>query len=122
MIFAFCGMRLPNADMIDREAVAHKVLTYCLNSDHEKGGPKAYLFQRLLGITANNSDVLTDAIYTASQGDEADFVKTTPYCDIYEMYFFLVTPYGSARVRTGWCVYHDTSIPHLTTAYIKQRQ
>jgi hypothetical protein len=115
-------MILPNATMIDRDAITRKVLAYCLNNDHDEGGPKAYLFQHLLGITANNSEVLIDAIYEASQGDEAIFMKTTAHCDIYNIYCFLVTPLGSARVLTGWCVRHDTGIPHLTTAYIKKHK
>jgi filamentous hemagglutinin len=119
MIFTFCGMLLPNAAMIDSDTIANKVRTYCLNSDHARGGDKAYLFRRLLGITQENSEILITAIYEASQHEEAQFSETTQYCDLYDIIFPLITDVGKATIRTGWCVKHTNKIPHLITAFIE---
>jgi hypothetical protein len=111
-------MYLPNASMIDRNQILEKVEQYCLSTEHEYGKHKALLFQRLLGISQTNSEILLDAIFSASQTNQAFFVKTTPYCDIYNIVFSLTTDVSTCRIRTGWCVKHETQVPHLSTAYI----
>ncbi len=111
-------MKLPNAQILQYEQIQRKVELYCLNSEHEYGKHKAYLFNRLLGITLSNADILIEAIYCASQNEDAEFVKTTPYCDVYDIIFEMSTSVGTAKVLTGWCVKHASGIPHLSTAYI----
>jgi hypothetical protein len=109
-------MLLPNAHHIEYAEIVKKVIGYCLNESHEYGQHKAYLFRSLLGITLENSSVLSDAIFQASQQEGSFFVRSTPYCDIYNIVFTLRTNTVSADIRTGWCVSHTTGIPHLTTA------
>jgi hypothetical protein len=112
-------MLLPNSTAVNRNHIAEKVHNYCLNDNHEKGKHKALLFRHLLGITQENSEILTQAIFEASQNESAVFVKSTPYCDLYNIVFLIATSNGAASIRTGWCVHHETNIPHLTTAFIE---
>lgn len=53
--------RFPNARP---DAPGEKVAAYCLNLDHEIGGPKAEGFRRILGIESADLEYLTEPLCT----------------------------------------------------------
>ncbi len=48
-------MQLPNGD---RAVLGDKLERYCLNYEHQKGKYKAFLFEKRLGITIANREIL----------------------------------------------------------------
>lgn len=57
-------MKLPNGDRA--EVSLQKLVGYCLNPDHSRGKHKARVFASVLGITANNAEVLQELIQKAA--------------------------------------------------------
>jgi len=49
-------MKLPNGE--NAEISRQKLIGYCLNPEHSSGKQKARVFASVLGITAENADVL----------------------------------------------------------------
>jgi hypothetical protein len=48
-----------------------KLERYCLNFDHQRGKHKALLFQKRLGITLANKNILENALLRAIRENEA---------------------------------------------------
>ncbi|TAE82235.1 MAG: hypothetical protein EAZ83_13110, partial [Oscillatoriales cyanobacterium] len=57
-------MKLPNGDRA--EVSLQKLVGYCLNPEHSHGKHKARVFASVLGITANNAEVLRELIQKAA--------------------------------------------------------
>ena len=57
-------MKLPNSE---QAILGNKLERYCLNSQHLQGRHKALLFERKLGITVDNKEVLEQAIMNHHQ-------------------------------------------------------
>ena len=57
-------MQIPNSD---QAILGEKLERYCLNSKHVQGKHKALLFQKKLGITINNKEILEQALFKAIQ-------------------------------------------------------
>jgi len=56
------GQRLPGAEQ--GSGIGEKLAAYCLNLDHEIGGPKARGFQRILGIGIADLEYLAETLRT----------------------------------------------------------
>ena len=102
-----------------------KLRRYSLAMDHEDGGPKAYLFKQMLGITITEIDHLAEEIRAG--------VLITPITRVWE------TPFGQRcqvripvrgvgahhtrvmPVTTGWELRYVGDRPRCVTAYIKGR-
>jgi hypothetical protein len=80
------GEPLPNADL--SLGIREKLAAYCLNLDHEIGGPKAEGFRRILGIELADLDYLAEALS------------------------------AGARSAPSWELRHAGDAPRLVTAYI----
>jgi len=106
--------------------VHHKLETYSLVLDHTDGGPKAFRFQRLLGITHRDVDHLAVQIgggvlrhpITAVRGNAPHGIGCTVLIPvtgvgIHERRVMVVT--------TGWQLRYVGDRPRLVTAYIKGR-
>jgi uncharacterized protein len=107
--------------------VRRKLATYSLAMGHDVGGPKAILFERLLGVTRNDLDHLAAEILTG--------VLAAPVTRSW-----LNPPFGAGcgvlvpvrgvgihesrvmRVTTGWELRYVGDRPRLVTAYIKGRR
>jgi DNA polymerase III epsilon subunit-like protein len=61
-------MKIPNAEnaFIDRE----KLRDYCLSREHPRGRHKARVFASALGLTADDTEQLHDALLDAIRSDE----------------------------------------------------
>lgn len=96
-----------------------KLAGYVLNANHPTGRHKARVFASVLGFTAANVDLLASAIHAALPKAQATVSQTTQYGTLYSADLALTGPAGSAIVRTGWIVEHDSDVPRLTSAYVK---
>ncbi|MFQ3598322.1 MAG: DUF6883 domain-containing protein [Chloroherpetonaceae bacterium] len=116
--FFSVAVRLPNGE----KAVIppSKVEGYALNFQHETGKHKAIRFKSVLGIELHNSDILYEALRDAARSGNAELLLTSNYGDIFRIDFVLTTSHGNAIVRSGWLVDKETSLPKLTTVFVKE--
>ncbi|TAF95844.1 MAG: hypothetical protein EAZ45_24800, partial [Oscillatoriales cyanobacterium] len=70
-------MKLPNGDRA--EVSLQKLVGYCLNPDRSRGKHKARVFASVLGITANNAEVLQELIQKAAIEGEVVQENTTDF-------------------------------------------
>jgi hypothetical protein len=75
-IHRFKPMKLPNGD---RAELGDKLERYCLNYEHQKGKHKALLFEKRLGITIANKEILEQALKEAAIEGEAELFKIDQY-------------------------------------------
>lgn len=102
----------------------HKLETYSLVPGHRSGGPKAYLFQRLLGITREDVEHLAAEIAAGILIQPIATVRRKPPwgfgCGV-------LVPVGGVGIHqdrvmvvtTGWELRYVGDRPRLVTAYIK---
>lgn len=110
-------MKIPNANraVID----IRKLTDYALNPDHPEGGDKARVFAAALGFTADNSELLENALLNAVQSDDAIIGKKNAYGQRYRVDFEITGPNGkTAIVRSGWIIRFDEDFPRLATVYV----
>ncbi len=55
-------MKLPNSN---QAILGDKLERYCLNTQHKQGKHKALLFQKRLGITLENKEIIEQALLRA---------------------------------------------------------
>lgn len=115
------GDLLPRAD--EAFGIEEKITAYCLNLDHEVGGPKAQGFRRVLGIGIEDADHLAaelrDGVRVARISDVRD---NTPFGILCEVR----VPVRGLRKRrerivavtTSWELRDAHDRPRLVTAYI----
>ena len=107
-------MKLPNSD---QATLGNKLERYCLNSQHLQGKHKALLFERKLGITVDNKEVLEQALLNAIQENNAIIHKQDHYGVHYDVKFILHTEVGSSFVLSSWIIRAQETFPRLTNAY-----
>lgn len=100
-----------------------KLIAYCLNVDHELGGPKARGFQRILGIGAADAEHLANAlengVLDAPVTEVRDNAPFGVLCEVRVPVAGLGERQGRvAVVRTVWELRHAEDRPRLVTAYI----
>jgi len=110
------SMKLPNGHraIIPTE----KIEKYCLNPIHKVGGHKAYLFEKILGLTSDNADMLQKYLSEIARTEEAVTGKQDEYGQRYVIDFNMTTHKGSAKVRSTWIIRIREDFPRLTSCYI----
>jgi hypothetical protein len=125
------GEPLPRAD--EAFGIEDKLASYCLNPEHEIGGPKAERFERVLGIGPTDVEYLgigpTDVEYLAEALRTG--ILAAPVTAVRDNAPFGVLceakiPVGGlgerrdriATVTTAWELRHAGDRPRLVTAYI----
>ncbi len=114
------GELLPRA--AEAFGVRVKLATYSLDVNHERGGPKARGFERILGITIEAIDYLEAQLLAR--------IRDTPISEVrdnapYGVNCVIVIPVRGigakanrvAQVLTSWEVADITTPPRLLTAY-----
>jgi filamentous hemagglutinin len=116
------GEPLPQA--VEDTGVRRKLLDYSLNIAHERGGPKARGFERILGITIDHVDYLEAeiraGILTAPVSAIRNAIPTGFSCVV-------DVPIGGLgvkrsrliTVRTAWLLIDATAVPRMTTAFVR---
>ena len=109
-------MKLPHGDqaVID----PRKLTEYSLNTQHEDGKDKAYLFDTLLGLNSDNFTLLLDALQVAASTGEATPGKLDRYGQRFVVDFEFLGPAGNATVRSAWIIRQGETVPRLVTGYI----
>lgn len=109
-------MKLPNA----KRAVVEieKLRDYCLSANHPRGRHKARVFVTALGITADDSDELRDAILSAVISEDATPTDGDEYGQRYVVDFTMVRQSRQADIRTAWIVRTGEDYPRLTSCYV----
>ena len=69
-------MKLANSD---QAILGDKLERYCLNPQHIQGKHKALLFQKKLGITLKNKEILEQALLQAIKENDAVIYKQDRY-------------------------------------------
>ena len=89
-------MRLPNGERAD---LGTKLGAYILNVGHPEGRHKARRFESTLGITADNAELLRQALLrAAAHSDAAEMRGDNGFGDVYVLRFWLTTQLGTATV------------------------
>ncbi len=108
-------MKLPNGDaaIID----PRKLLDYCLDLNHTRGGDKANVFAAAVGVGRHNWMILRDALAEAAATQPAENRGPNVHEGTnYRIDFPLTGPTGTATVRSNWVV--QPSGTRLTSCWV----
>lgn len=109
-------MKLPNAD---RAVVGMlKLADYCLSPTHPRGPHKPRVFAAPLGLSADQADLLRDALPAAVLSDEATPSDPDEFGRRYVVVFTMNGPSGLGRVRSTWIIRTGENVPRLTSGYM----
>jgi Domain of unknown function (DUF6883) len=109
-------MKLPNAE--NAVVAIEKVRDYCLNPDHVRGKHKARVFLTACGLTADDAEILREALLDAAVNSEAEAGEADDYGRRYVIELNVTGPTGTARVRSAWIVRADEDFPRFVSAYV----
>ena len=117
------GEPLPRAT--EAFGVRRKLETYSLDVAHEKGGPKARGFEKILGITIDAIEYLEAQILTRVLDTPITEVHDNPPHGVNYVVDIQVRGIGAkadrvATVRTVWIISAPGDAPRLVTAYPKK--
>jgi hypothetical protein len=106
--------------------VRRKLARYSLAMGHDSGGPKAYLFKQLLGITLADLDHLADELRRGLPVSPIVRARLKPdgtaSCGVLVPVRGVDIHQGRVMpVTTGWELRYVGDRPRLVTAYIKGR-
>ncbi len=107
-------MKLPNPQ---KAILGDKLERYCLNFEHSKGKHKALVFQKRLGITLINKEILETALLNAIKNQEAILYKQDPFGIHYDLKFYLKTKWGTSWILSSWIIRLNEDFPRLTNVY-----
>jgi hypothetical protein len=112
---ASSALRGAKKAVIDRR----KLTDYALNTDHPVGGNKARVFESALGFNRGNADDLSTQIRQGVTSNTAIPGKIDQFGSRYTVDIPVVGPKGSGIVRTGWIYKPGSTVPELTTLFVK---
>jgi hypothetical protein len=107
-------MKLPNGDQAN---LGDKLERDCLNSEHSKGKHKALLFEKRLGITLDNKEILENALKKAAIEGEVELYKSDQYGTHFDLIFTLQTELGKPLILSCWIIRITESFSRLTNTY-----
>lgn len=112
-------------DFVSRIVIERRKLTeYALNPDNPKGAEKAVMFQRHLGFTQDNYELLLQQIAEQALNAEAVLGRNDEHGQRYQVDLEIIGVAEGQReiVRTGWIVEPDSDAARLVTLYVRRRQ
>lgn len=107
-------MKLPNGE---RAQLGQKLELYSLNMEHENGKHKAILFQKRLGITIENKEVLETALLKSAIEADASIHISDRHGTQYDVRFQMTTETGTSIVLGCWIIRFKEDFPRLIGAY-----
>lgn len=101
-----------------------KLTTYALDPSSLKGVNKAIMFQKHLGFTQDNYQLLLNQIQDKVMDNEAVIGTCNEYGQQYQVDVLIngIAIGQQEIVRTGWIVKPNENFARLTTAYIRRRK
>ena len=101
-----------------------KLTEYALNPDNPKGVDKAVMFERHLGFTKDNYQLLLQQIETKVLNSEAILKTTDVHGQRYQVDLEIEGVESGQRetVRTGWIVKQKKDVARLITLYVRKRK
>ena len=112
-------MLLPNGEQAEIDP--RKLTDYCLSTTHLVGKHKAYVFRKVLGITASEAFFLRDLLLEAAIDGEAILERVDDHGEKYRIDFEVSTTTGQALVRSTWIIPLGEKFPRLTTCFVLPR-
>jgi hypothetical protein len=109
-------MKLPNGEQA--EISMQKLIGYCLNPEHPSGKHKARVFASVLGITAENADILQLLLQTAAIDGEVIQQNATAFGQQFKVDWIVPNTDG-IKLRTIWEITSKNPNPRLITAFLK---
>lgn len=107
---------LPNAHLAVLDD--RKLTDYTLNTNHEEGKHKAFVFKAVLGITVLDADELKNRILQEILFNPAREGKEDKYGKRYSVEFSWTRMGRTATVITSWIIRTGENVPRLTSCYI----
>lgn len=94
-----------------------KLRDYCLSETHPRGRHKARVFRSSLGLTADDSEWLRQALLDAigRKQDDLHRGESDEYGDRYFLDFELTVPAGTANIRSTWIVLTGEDVQKLAS-------
>jgi hypothetical protein len=110
-------LETPNADraVVDRE----KLRDYCLSRDHPCGRHKARVIASSLGLTAQDTEQLREALLAVARLNEAVSTVADEYGQRYVVDFAMATTFRQANIRSIWIVRAGDDFPRLVTCFVR---
>ncbi len=108
--------QLPNPENAVVEM--QKLRDYCLSPEHPRGKHKARVFASALGLNAEDSEELHQALLSAAVSEEVLPAEEDKYGKRYVLDFEMKTDVGTATVRSAWIVRREEEFPRLTSCWI----
>ena len=96
-----------------------KLLDYALSPAHPIGRHHAELFERLLGITRENYQLLKEQLLRAAVTVDVEPGRPSPFGQKFEMRFAVRGPIGTRRVLAVWLQEQGQAAPRLITCYVE---
>jgi hypothetical protein len=109
-------MHLPNADSAVVEI--EKLRDYCLSTSHPRGRHKAHVFAIALKITANDVEILREALLVAACSAEAKLAEKDEYGQRYVLDFSMEYLDKNAIIRSSWIILRGEDYPRLISCYV----
>jgi hypothetical protein len=102
---------------------SRKLTEYALNPNNPKGADKAIMFERHLGFTKNNYQLLKKQIEMTALDADATLQKTDIHGQRYQVDLEItgIRLRQQEIVRTGWIVEQNSKVARLVTLYIKRK-
>ena len=110
-------MKIPNGHgaIVDQR----KLADYCLNPLHPRGRHKARVFEKRLGLTALDLELLERALLNAAESREtATPGRNDEFGRRYILDFEMDGPQGSGIIRSSWIIRTGEEFPRLATCYV----
>lgn len=111
-------------DVVSRIVIDPRKLTeYALNPSNPRGANKAVMFERHLGFTRDNYQLLLQQIESKVLHSEATLQTTDIHGQRYQVDLEIAGIEGQIEtVRTGWIVELEGNAARLVTLYVRKRK
>ncbi|MBE9044593.1 hypothetical protein IQ255_09275 [Pleurocapsales cyanobacterium LEGE 10410] len=112
-------------EVVSRIVIDPRKLTeYALNPDNPRGANKAVMFERHLGFTKDNYQLLLQQIESKALLSEATLQSTDIHGQRYQVDLEIegVRSKQVEIVRTGWIVEPKSDVARLVTLYVRKRK
>jgi hypothetical protein len=101
---------------------SRKLTDYALNLENPVGRDKAVMFQRHLGFTQDNYELLLIKISEQALDNEAVLGRNDEHGQRYTVDLEIIGTEGQREiVRTGWIVEPESDVARLVTLYVRRR-